>query len=356
MQNKSPSQVLSKIIVFDISTIRIFSGRKKLNETDFIGVDTTKLPPSTLASLGSKKIIDTTELNGFSALKRRAHLICESMGIRFLAGYAIPRTQAHVVAQKLDELQEKFYELKKEFLANYQAKIQAWANDHPDHAQQILAAAPTQAYVDKHLQFEYTPFPVAEVGDPILDKSLSSAVTSLSQQLFDEVAAKASELYQDGIMGREKITRHIVTSVQTLRNKLQSLEFLDSRVSPVVVLIDHSIGMISKNGPYEGLEKLAIERLVTLLAAPDELKMLGQRINEGKSAESEFDMFILQTSSRGNAENVFETAAVDPPLTPMVPTTSREEVGPVGVEEGSSINAIPGFSSFPVVGSFAVLN
>lgn len=66
---------------------RLTAGKKL--RTEDLGAGVT-LPPSELASLGSKKIINSDELKEFENLKRRAVRLLELNGVRFLGGYGLP--------------------------------------------------------------------------------------------------------------------------------------------------------------------------------------------------------------------------------------------------------------------------
>lgn len=84
MSNQNEIRTIERVLCFSLE-IHIWSGRRKLRTTDIGEID--ELPNSDLASLGSKKVIDSEHLKPFDKLKKRAQKACESRGVRFLGGY-----------------------------------------------------------------------------------------------------------------------------------------------------------------------------------------------------------------------------------------------------------------------------
>jgi len=68
---KETTFILDRLLVVKLDAT-IWGGRKKLHKEDLILADGSILPPEDLASLGSKKIADPTELAVFNRLKKEA--------------------------------------------------------------------------------------------------------------------------------------------------------------------------------------------------------------------------------------------------------------------------------------------
>ena len=110
--NSKEIQILDQILLVDLSGIHLWTARKKLKPTMLEG----RIPPATLASLGSMRVIDPAELKPFEKIKRRATSLVESKGVKFLGGYAIPDTLIHEIVADLNELKVEFYAAKKDFI------------------------------------------------------------------------------------------------------------------------------------------------------------------------------------------------------------------------------------------------
>ena len=142
MQISSPVKeidTLSKLLLVDLN-VSIWSGRKKLRTED-LGAGVT-LPPSELASLGSKKIINSDELKEFENLKRRAVRLLELNGVRFLGGYGLPDEVAPEVAAELEDIKRKFEDQRVAFIKAYDSNFDAWVNKwaNPQWRSAVLSA------------------------------------------------------------------------------------------------------------------------------------------------------------------------------------------------------------------------
>lgn len=277
--------VLEQIVVF-LLDIRLWSGRKKLQPEDLAagGIDPDKLPPGTLASLGSKKIIGPEALAPFFALKREAEKILLATGVRFLGGYAVPAEQAPQLAARLDTLRRQFEGAKAKLLQHYDASIQAWVADNPPTwAPVIRAAVDPVSQVDRSLSFAYTPVAVAP-PDTLSDTAeLESQAEGLYGQLCHEVRVAAKALFEQSFVGRTSITRKALRPIRALRAKLESLTFLDPQVGAAVRVIDETLERLPSTGPIEGADLNMLAGLVG-----QQLARLGEPVAAETPEEAEF--------------------------------------------------------------------
>ena len=256
--------VLEQIVVFMLD-IRLWTGRKRLQPEDLAanGIDPDKLPPGTLASLGSKKVIGPEALAPFFAIKREAEKILLATGVRFLGGYAVPAEQAPQLAARLDGLRGQFDQAKGQLLQHYDQAIQAWIADNPPTwAPVIRAAVEPVAQVDKSLHFAYTPVAVAP-PDTLSDTAeLESQAEGLYGQLCHEVRVAARALFEQSFVGRTSITRKALRPIRALRTKLESLAFLDPQVGAAVRVIDETLDRLPATGPIDGADLNMLAGLV----------------------------------------------------------------------------------------------
>ena len=123
---------------FIMLDIEIWGGAKKLQPADLAqnGIDITKLPPSALATLGQKRIIDKKELHCFHADKARAERLILKTGCRFLKGYMVPNKDIKVTNDGLLEIKDNFENNRTVFLDNYEDKRQLRRQDRGMDRQQ----------------------------------------------------------------------------------------------------------------------------------------------------------------------------------------------------------------------------
>lgn len=280
--------MLDQLQVIKLS-IRLWTSSKKLRPEDLKLADGTILPPDTLASLGTKKTVNPKQLLEFTRIKKEAERICLESGTRFIGGFANPSDEIPRIVNELDELSKLFNKEKERFLNEYSASTEQWVNQHPDFADAIRKAIEPVASVERKLVFDYTVFhvskPKGELGD-----SLNRHTLSLSDQLFKEIAQDAKELIDRSFVGKDTVTARVLNAFRRMRDKLNSLGFLDYRCFAIVDEIDKILGSMPKSGPYNGSAYHALFSLGLLLSDPDKVKAHGSGLSQSSFPGNDQDI------------------------------------------------------------------
>lgn len=279
MSHTETDVVLDQINIIKLD-IGLWTSAKKLRPEDLVLADGSMLPPDELAHLGNKKTIDPDLLKDFNNLKKKAERACLKTGTRFLGGFANPKTQVSRIVQELNDIQIEFEDAKKCFLDRYETETQNWMNKHPQFKDAIRSAIEPVDSVAGKLKFSFVVFRVElpSQGDDNLamaDESLNGQIADLSDQLFHEIAQDASVLLQQSFFGKHSITARCLNAFKRMRDKLNSLAFLDHRCMPVVDEIDNVLGNLPVGGPYTGREFDRLFTLVMLLSDASKIKQHG---------------------------------------------------------------------------------
>jgi hypothetical protein len=272
--------VLDRLVAVNLS-ITIWSARKKLTAADF---GHATLPPEELASLGSKKICDPERLRIFGTLKSRAVSRLDSLGIRFLGGWAIPEDKATEVHALLLHLRDEFLTAKDVFLNSYDQAIQEWVDKHPGW-ERLIADSPVSAeQVRARLGFNWQLYKVAAPDEQnTVSENLVSEVEALGQTLFGEVAAEAKSIWHKVYAGRTEVSHKALSPLKNLHRKLTGLSFVEPRVAPVADLIEAALNSMPKRGFISGPSLVLLQGLVSLLRDLGSLLEHGQKVIEGHS-------------------------------------------------------------------------
>lgn len=269
--------ILDQIVVIKLD-INLWTSSKKLRKEDLVLGTGSKLPPEDLAFLGTKKTINPENLKEFQRIKKEAERICLEKGTRFLGGFANPRDEIPRITQQLDELTKTFRNERAIFLANYEAETKAWIQQHAEFGDAIRRAVEPVESVAAKLRFDYVVFRVSKADSDNLtvsDDSLDRRTHSMSDQLFHEIAQDANDVVTRSFVGKESVTGRVLNAFRRMRNKLNSLGFLDHRCMPVVDEIDAVLEALPKAGPYRGSAFHDLFRLGMLLSDPDKIKQHG---------------------------------------------------------------------------------
>ncbi len=341
--------ILDQIDVVKLD-INLWTSSKKLRPEDLVLADGSKLPPEDLAYLGTKKTIDPDKLKEFNRIKKEAERICLQSGTRFLGGFANPRDEIPRITQELDDLSKTFYEARDQLLATYHEDTEEWIARHAEFGDAIRRAIEPVDSVAAKLRFDYVVFRVTvPQSDVVLPDSTPAAVDSLtrrtnsmSEQLFHEIAQEASQLIDRSFVGKDTVTGRSLNAFRRMRDKLDSLGFLDHRCMPVVDRIDVVLDALPKQGPYNGVAFNSLFTLGLLLSDPDKIKRHGSGLLQMESisvsdattateSDEEDDDAVMLDSSTAEVVN---EAPVDAPVA---------ETSAVTIDED---NDLPGFDDF----------
>ncbi len=268
---------LADRLVFVHLDITCWSGRKSLTPED-LGLDRARLPPERLISLGDKQLIDPAALRTFTSLRGAAHRHCLAVGTRFLGGYAVPAAQAQGLLDRLAGLQQQYEAARTAFLASYDGRLAAWADQQPPQWQPLIrnARAPA-ADVGGRLRFAVQ---AVRFGAPdpavVTHGGLTDALAGLSGQVFAEVAQLAREALAQSFQGKTEVTRRALGPLQAIRAKLAGLSFVDRRFQAVVGAIDGVLAGVPRRRPITGWVLESLRQFLGLAAQPDGLRAFTQ--------------------------------------------------------------------------------
>ena len=282
---KTEPTVLKSILAVNLD-VNIWSARRKLQPGDFVH---SELPPEKLASLGSKRICNPSDLKVFSTLKARAVNVLDKSGVRFLGGWAIPEAKAAEIVNSLDMIAEEFKIAKDKFMKNYDQAVQNWIKENPGWEKIIATSVVNADYVASRIAFNWQVFKVVNPTGrkkALLETGLQSEVNNLGGTLFDEIAKVAREAFNKSFIGKSMITRKALSPLKGIQQKLADLSFIEPKVAPVVSLIENAIARIPGRGAIQGPDLLMLQGLLTMISAPASMALYGQEVIESRTNES----------------------------------------------------------------------
>ncbi|MCT9633902.1 DUF3150 domain-containing protein [Pseudomonas aeruginosa] len=266
-------KILDQLLLVDLSGIHLWTARKKLKPEMLEG----KIPPAILASLGSMRVIDPEKLKPFEKIKRQATKVVEECGVRFLGGYAVSQDKIQEVVDRLESLKSQFYDLKNNFLPNYERWITEWIDkgwEKQEWRDAIRTSVTPKAQVDAGMHFGYAACRVSPDGDKHLSNTLGTQVRGLSDQLYAETADTAERLLETGLATRGHVTQTTLNTVRKINAKLRGLMFLSSEVKALTEHIEEVLAALPKSGVVNGSQYNSVVALVSALSDEDSIKRL----------------------------------------------------------------------------------
>lgn len=304
--------------------VHVWGGKTRLYKADLTdGGDT--LPPDTLASLGTLRIVDPKAIAEQSALKRRAERACLRWGSRFLGGYLQNKERTAELVKELDGLKAKFDRVTADMVTQREALIEAWAEQNPEWGALIRQAAPRAIARARDPYFRYTPIVIgAAVSHP---EALAEAAEMIGSQVLREIAQDAKAAYEKSFAGKADCTRKALSPLVRMREKLYAMRFVSADAVDVIFDIDQVLGALPKTGP---IEKGAFDSLVALT-----LRLMHGDVRKG--AESPYtNQRGLQALPEALLEETDEAAEpqLEMPLADedRLPTPPRPVIPPLAIE------------------------
>lgn len=259
------TQVILDQMILVVLNINLWQGRKALKSCDLAanGIDVGKLPPGTLATLGSKRIISPDAVKIFMSLKRSAMKLCLKDGVRFGGdGYAVPKEKVDALSQELKRLKGEFETAKEEFLSVYEEEIEKWIASNPtEWAPVIRASVDSMKHVRKSISFRFAALDV-KAPKEMMDNGLEEEVNSLYGQLCHEVRVTARQTFENSFVGKQEITQKTLRPIKSIRAKLAGLLFLDPSISETIQVIDDTLGKLPAQGFIKGTDLNMVAGLV----------------------------------------------------------------------------------------------
>lgn len=324
----SKIQVLDNLLMVGL-VVNIWSARKKLQVQD-LG-DDLQLPPSELASLGSKRTIDPDCLKPFETLKRKGVRVLDERGIRFMGAYLIPESAAGEVAAHLEAIEREFNDAKVTFLDNYDANCESWVNrpwEKPEWREAIRRSKTPKATVADRIGYRFSICRVrAEESNPLLVKGLASEVDGLSGQLFREIAEEAEGIADDTLAGASTVTQKTVNRIWKMHKKLDSLAFLNPSVRNLADYLMAELSKLPATGKLQGSDFQHLFSLVMSLSDENRISKLADVFAGAGSAQIVMDV-----------DAVDDAAAVAPEVVLAETPVAAEEA--LVVEEPLALAAV----------------
>ncbi len=318
----APAQttILDEVVVINLD-VHIWSGRKKLRTQDLKLPNGTTLPPSTLASLGSKKICDPEEIKIFEKLKRQALRVIEESGIRFLGGYAIPKALAKQIVDEIETIRQEFLDRKSSFISRYNDIVSKWIKTNQEWSDIIQKAYTPVDVVESRIGFTQSMFQITPVED--IDNQLGDHVLSMSDQLYKEIALEAESVIDRSILPRNDSTAsiRIIKPLLRMKKKLEGLSFLDSGVVNIIDELARVLLVLPKSGRITGVEFTHLYTLLITLSDKDKIRMLAKGLTTNQNAT----VAPIQTSDNENAQQTVKDNTVKSSDEPVLAVDNTTE-------------------------------
>ena len=249
-----------KLIVLDTD---IWTGRKSLLESDLKLKKGKELPPASLASLGSKLVMDPEKLAPFHALKSAAVRAILRVGTRFLGAYAVPAEKTDEVMAEVNSIEAEFNAKKQEFMDGYQAALDYWVAANPGWENIIQSAAVSPATAAEKLKFSTQVLSIMPVAGQ--EQGLEKEVNGLVGQLRQEIEIMARQTWKDSFQGKTEVTQKALRPLRGMVAKIEGLAFLEPSLADLVEGLQSTFAGLPPKGMIKGQSLAAACGILSVL-------------------------------------------------------------------------------------------
>ena len=249
-----------RVVILDI---KVWTGRKKLRPEDLKLADGSELPPESLASLGTKRVMDPERIAPFLTLRIKAQRTALSMGTRFLGGYAIPVEKLDSFMEELMKIEAEFQTEKETFLEQYDEAVSSWVAANPGWESVIKDAEADVASVNKSISFAAQVFSITPVEEHM--QGLEEEVSGLAAQLRREVQQMALAAWNVSFKGRTEVGQKALRPIRAMIQKIEGLVFLEPSLGELVNGLKQTFDSVAPKGNIKGRDFAAICGILQVL-------------------------------------------------------------------------------------------
>ena len=278
--------ILDQMILVVVK-IAIWQGRKTVKMRDLVhnGIDVDKLPPESLAALGSKRIISPDKVKIFKTLRRDAMRLCRKNGVRFTGdSYAVPQGKVEAISQELMRIKGEFESAKTNFISVYEEEVEKWIDSNPVEWSPIIRASmESPSRINKSMSFN---FAVLDVKAPegLGDNGLDEEVNNLYGQFCQEVRSVARRAFDKLFVGKEEISKRKLRPIRLIREKLVGMLFLDPSIAETIEIIDDTLNRLPEEGTIKGTD---LNMVAGLLGR--QLANMGRVVTKEQVGDEDYD-------------------------------------------------------------------
>lgn len=258
--------ILEKILLLQVD-FDLWTGQSVLTSSDIQSLNpetAVKVLKSNEGSNGRKNLIDRIYLKPFTTIRDALKSELDRIGIRFCAGWAIPTSERARVRSLVKDVKEQFDRELAAFVDQYPTHLEAWCRDHPELAQGIQWAAPSQARLLELFKMESFLYPVGGTiaNDEESEEERRQMEEALRARFIFEAVRQASRLYEEFCRSMPFGTSPLLRHGQVLSRKVRNLAFLKPEMRKVADTLDD---LLIRFGPDNRIEGRDFVRLAAAM-------------------------------------------------------------------------------------------
>lgn len=207
-------------------------------------------------------------------IKQQCKRLLSAYGVSYYGGATLlPLAALAAVEGGLKEIEADFNEEVADLELNLDRYVDQHKRKNPEIAHLIERYRETGAEFSRKFKFRKMPATSLDFAD---DNAADTVVAHMSEQLLEEIAANAADIFKRTWSQVEKVTAKTLRPVEALSKKLNGLSFMDDALVPIADAFTDELAEFPRSFPVTGEPIYRMARFVALAANIDTLKTFGK--------------------------------------------------------------------------------
>tara|TARA_R110002167_G_scaffold234159_1_gene439357 strand:- start:17928 stop:18956 length:1029 start_codon:yes stop_codon:yes gene_type:complete len=265
---------------------RTWQGKKQLSRAEIIKYSNPdELPPEDLITPGSKAIADPEGLKKITSLGKKINRECEKVCVRAFGAYATSNEASETLLAKLEGYKKEHQDLVSAYLDSYEQSNEEWMAAHPQWEAWLRHSMLSRQEIEYRFKFEVQAYKISSGGEgTLLNDGLQKEQSGLLGTLFREIEKMADDAWSFSYENKEKVSQKALRPILTIKNKLETLSYIDGKVSVLVRRVKAVLDAMPKSGFIEGADLSAACGLLNLLSSSNRMNAFAKQAHTDATA------------------------------------------------------------------------
>jgi len=304
--------------------ISMFSRFRALKPKDFAALG-GKAPTSGAITEGSIEVFPSKPLSKLSSVRNKYFREISQISIRTLGSANVsfvPDFKTDKAEAIIKDCEEEFESLRAALELSYDDLLENHADSYPEAKTTILERAYPKSSAIARCSFRVKPITIA-----VAEGDVSSMVTGLASQLFEEVAHEIRKILENDIFkAGTRVGQRSLRPIKAQLQKLRDFQFLDPSVAGSVRMIEDIFQTLPTSGYIENIGAdrplAALYALLAVMAEAEEFESSAKQVANGVSST-----LVLKLATPASAPSAQQSIALPPqvlqasPAVLLVPET-----------------------------------
>lgn len=272
MNNQALTDLMSTASIVH-AEMHSWTGSVRIRPEDFPPEVIAALPPKTLASLGSKNLVDDKVLKDFRAMNSELNALLRRYGISFLGASLVPDTDMPALTEELNKIKAVYDAKVDELFDNYAAWCDEWVQKQPDQWRDMIRRAqPDIAKLRRKFGFDWQVYKIdvqASGSDTPYGAGLATAcMDSIERGVYEDLARRVADQWRR-VNGKGSFAGMRTKVLQTTLDKAESCAAFAPSLRPFCTLMKAAVANATQKHPSPEAEAIFRAVMSTFSSADD---------------------------------------------------------------------------------------